>query len=208
MNTREQTFGFQQKLLVLALLAAILASLLDGALPAIRHFGFGFLTNASWDPVAQDFGALVPIFGTLVTASIALAGGANPRAAVIAGALLGGCSVDGQGLGDLAVVELDAGAGPISGQVMSRKWVWSNGGQKMCSIKASHLPTESHPMCPRSENLGAGSCMAGLLMQAKHPALHLASGGHRQGIDKFNLFGVFVRRQQTLYMGLQFCNQF
>jgi hypothetical protein len=37
------------------------------------------------------------------------------------------------------VFPLDAGAGPISGQVMSRKWVWSNGGQKMCSIKASHF---------------------------------------------------------------------
>ena len=58
--------------LVLALLAAILLSLIEGATPAIKHFGFGFLTNASWDPVAQEFGALVPIFGTLITATIAL----------------------------------------------------------------------------------------------------------------------------------------
>jgi len=40
--------------LVLALLAAILLSLIQGATPAIKHFGFGFLTNASWDPVAQN----------------------------------------------------------------------------------------------------------------------------------------------------------
>ena len=40
--------------LVLALLAAILLSLIQGATPAIKHFGLGFLTNASWDPVAQD----------------------------------------------------------------------------------------------------------------------------------------------------------
>jgi phosphate transport system permease protein len=59
--------------LVLALLVAILGSLVDGAMPAIKHFGFSFLTSADWDPVAQKFGALVPIFGTLVTASIALA---------------------------------------------------------------------------------------------------------------------------------------
>ena len=58
--------------LVLALLAAILLSLIQGATPAIKHFGLGFLTNASWDPVAQEFGALVPIFGTLITATIAL----------------------------------------------------------------------------------------------------------------------------------------
>ena len=59
--------------LVLALLAAILASLVEGSMPAINRFGFGFLTDATWDPVAEQFGALVPIFGTLVTASIALA---------------------------------------------------------------------------------------------------------------------------------------
>jgi phosphate transport system permease protein len=58
--------------LVLALLVAILISLLIGSLPAVRAFGFGFLTSTDWNPVQEKFGALVPIFGTLVTSFIAL----------------------------------------------------------------------------------------------------------------------------------------
>ena len=58
--------------LVLALLVGILLSLLVGAMPSIRHFGFGFFTSTAWDPVAADFGAVVAIYGTLATATIAL----------------------------------------------------------------------------------------------------------------------------------------
>ena len=58
--------------LVLALLLAILISLLIGSLPTMRAFGFGFLTSTDWDPVQEKFGALVPIYGTLVTSFIAL----------------------------------------------------------------------------------------------------------------------------------------
>ena len=36
-------------------------------------FGFGFLTSPEWNPVTDEFGALVPINGTLVTSGIALA---------------------------------------------------------------------------------------------------------------------------------------
>ncbi|MGB7655231.1 MAG: phosphate ABC transporter permease subunit PstC [Novosphingobium sp.] len=57
---------------VLALLAAIIFSLVSGSMPAIRTFGFGFLTSSEWDPVNDQFGALIPIVGTLVTSSIAL----------------------------------------------------------------------------------------------------------------------------------------
>jgi len=57
---------------VLALLAAIIISLIVGSMPAIRTFGFGFLTSADWDPVNDQFGALIPIIGTLVTSAIAL----------------------------------------------------------------------------------------------------------------------------------------
>ncbi len=57
---------------VLALLAAIIASLIIGSMPAIRAFGFGFLTSSDWDPVSEQFGALIPIIGTLVTSVIAL----------------------------------------------------------------------------------------------------------------------------------------
>ncbi len=64
--TRVAAFG------VLALLAAILGSLVMGSMPAIHAFGFGFLTNPEWDPVNDHFGALVPIVGTIVTSVIAL----------------------------------------------------------------------------------------------------------------------------------------
>ena len=57
---------------VLLLLAAIIISLVIGSLPAIKAFGFNFLSSAEWNPVTDEFGALVPIVGTLVTASIAL----------------------------------------------------------------------------------------------------------------------------------------
>ncbi|MDD2686465.1 MAG: phosphate ABC transporter permease subunit PstC [Gallionella sp.] len=64
--TRLSAFG------VLALLVAILGSLIIGSMPAINAFGFNFLTSAQWDPVTDEYGALVPIIGTLVTSAIAL----------------------------------------------------------------------------------------------------------------------------------------
>jgi len=54
------------------LLAAILTSLVVGSMPAIHAFGFGFLTSAEWNPVTDEYGALVPIIGTLTTSGIAL----------------------------------------------------------------------------------------------------------------------------------------
>lgn len=57
---------------VLALLAAVIVSLVMGSMPAIHAFGFGFLTSSEWDPVNDQFGALIPIIGTLVTSGIAL----------------------------------------------------------------------------------------------------------------------------------------
>jgi phosphate transport system permease protein len=59
-------------LFVLVLLLAIVAALVHGALPAIKTFGWKFFYTTSWDPVANVFGAGVPIYGTLVTSSIAL----------------------------------------------------------------------------------------------------------------------------------------
>jgi phosphate transport system permease protein len=58
--------------LVLALLAGILISLLVGSLSSIQTFGFGFFASAEWNPVTEQFGALVPIVGTLTTSAIAL----------------------------------------------------------------------------------------------------------------------------------------
>ncbi|HAF44566.1 MAG TPA: phosphate ABC transporter permease subunit PstC, partial [Gallionellaceae bacterium] len=57
---------------VLALLAAIIGSLIVGSMPAINAFGFGFLTSSEWNPVTDEYGALIPIVGTLVTSGIAL----------------------------------------------------------------------------------------------------------------------------------------
>ena len=59
-------------LLVLASLGGIMISLVIGAMPSIRQFGFGFFTSANWDTVAGEYGALAPIYGTLVTSAIAL----------------------------------------------------------------------------------------------------------------------------------------
>ncbi len=43
-----------------------------GAWPALRNFGFGFLVADVWNPVTEKFGALAPIYGTLVTSLIAM----------------------------------------------------------------------------------------------------------------------------------------
>ena len=53
----------------------ILISLFIGALPAIQKFGLGFLSSSAWNPVTEEFGALVAIFGTLITSAIALVSG-------------------------------------------------------------------------------------------------------------------------------------
>lgn len=49
-----------------------LTALSIGAWPALQKFGLGFLYSSSWNPVTQDFGALVAIFGTLITSVIAM----------------------------------------------------------------------------------------------------------------------------------------
>ncbi len=59
-------------LLTLGLLVAILGSLVAGAWPAIGKYGLGFLTSTTWDPVQEEFGGLVMIYGTLATSFIAL----------------------------------------------------------------------------------------------------------------------------------------
>ena len=58
--------------LVLALLAGILIALFIGGLSSMRTFGFGFFFSAEWNPVTEQFGALVAIVGTLTTSVIAL----------------------------------------------------------------------------------------------------------------------------------------
>ena len=59
-------------LAVLGLLGGVILSLIEGAIPALSAFGFGFLVDQSWNPVTERFGALAPIYGTIVTSLIAM----------------------------------------------------------------------------------------------------------------------------------------
>lgn len=59
-------------IVTLLMLGGIIVSLIVASLPSIRQFGLGFLWSTDWDPPNDRFGALVPIYGTLVTSIIAL----------------------------------------------------------------------------------------------------------------------------------------
>ncbi|XWX55967.1 phosphate ABC transporter permease subunit PstC [Methylosinus sporium] len=59
-------------ILVLLILGGVIFSLIYGSLPAIQAFGLGFLTTESWNPVTEKFGAVAPIYGTVVTSTIAM----------------------------------------------------------------------------------------------------------------------------------------
>jgi len=59
-------------ILVLVVLTAIGVSLLMGGWEALAKFGPAFLWTESWNPVKEEFGALVPIYGTVVTSLIAM----------------------------------------------------------------------------------------------------------------------------------------
>ena len=65
----------------IAVLAALAATVLLGwiafkvfdlAWPAIQDFGLSFIWTDAWDPVTRDFGALIFIYGTVVTSIVAL----------------------------------------------------------------------------------------------------------------------------------------
>ncbi|AOY02384.1 phosphate ABC transporter permease subunit PstC [Jeongeupia sp. USM3] len=58
--------------LVLALLAAIILSLIHGAWPSIKAFGVTFITGSDWNPVTEQFGGWNSIKGTLLSSFIAL----------------------------------------------------------------------------------------------------------------------------------------
>lgn len=58
--------------LTLLVLAGIIISLIVGSWPAIEKFGLRFLWTRDWNPPAEEFGALIPIYGTIVTSLIAL----------------------------------------------------------------------------------------------------------------------------------------
>lgn len=58
--------------LVLIVLFGAAASMAWGGRLAFKTFGLKFITSSNWDAVAGQFGALVPIYGTIATSLIAL----------------------------------------------------------------------------------------------------------------------------------------
>jgi phosphate transport system permease protein len=74
---RIQDFVFHKSTLFFALtvlfaLIGIIISLIVSAWPALREFGPGFFFTIEWDIVNGKFGGLIAVFGTVVTALIAL----------------------------------------------------------------------------------------------------------------------------------------
>jgi phosphate transport system permease protein len=59
-------------LAVLIILSGIIVSLVHGSWPALRTFGVSFLYREVWNPVTNQFGAIAPIYGTIVTSIIAM----------------------------------------------------------------------------------------------------------------------------------------
>ncbi|WFP64561.1 phosphate ABC transporter permease subunit PstC [Mesorhizobium sp. WSM4904] len=59
-------------ILVLVILGGVAISLFAGSWEALSKFGFSFLTTEAWNPVTENFGALAPIYGTIVTSAIAI----------------------------------------------------------------------------------------------------------------------------------------
>jgi len=58
--------------LVLLLLGGVLISLVVGSWPALSQYSWSFLYTEAWNPVTEKFGALAPIYGTVITSLIAM----------------------------------------------------------------------------------------------------------------------------------------
>ncbi len=74
-STFDQGFrwaSYGSALIVLAVLAGIIGTMIYGGFPAFREFGFGFLTSSVWNVGQDRYGAWVAVSGTLTSAFIAL----------------------------------------------------------------------------------------------------------------------------------------
>jgi phosphate transport system permease protein len=58
--------------LVLTVLLGVAAALVHGSLPALKVYHWTFLTTEVWNPVTEKFGALAPMYGTVITSIIAM----------------------------------------------------------------------------------------------------------------------------------------
>ncbi|MBV9046033.1 MAG: phosphate ABC transporter permease subunit PstC [Alphaproteobacteria bacterium] len=65
-------FTLAAALIVVGIFAGVIASLVIGAMPAIKAFGLAFIWTDKWNAVTEKFGALPSIFGTLVTSFLAM----------------------------------------------------------------------------------------------------------------------------------------
>ena len=59
-------------ILVLTLLGLIIILLFQGGLPILYAFGIDFFTSSAWNPVTEKYGAVVAVYGTIITAVIAV----------------------------------------------------------------------------------------------------------------------------------------
>src|ERR1043166_8028078 len=57
---------------VLIILGGIIVSLINGSWLALSTFGLNFLISDAWNPVTEKFGALAPMYGTVLTSLIAM----------------------------------------------------------------------------------------------------------------------------------------
>ncbi|MDE2135563.1 MAG: phosphate ABC transporter permease subunit PstC [Alphaproteobacteria bacterium] len=71
-DLRFRSLTWLASIAVMAIFAGVIASLLIGAMPAIKAFGLSFVTNEVWNPVTEKFGALASIYGTLITSFLAM----------------------------------------------------------------------------------------------------------------------------------------
>lgn len=71
-DTRFRLTSMAAAILVLLLFGGVIGALIHGAMPSFKAFGFGFITTEAWSPARDRFGALGPIYGTLVTSTIAM----------------------------------------------------------------------------------------------------------------------------------------
>jgi phosphate transport system permease protein len=71
-DTRFRRLTYSAALLVFLIFVGIIVSLTIGAWPAIKAFGPGFFVSQVWNPVTEKFGALGPIYGTVLTSTLAM----------------------------------------------------------------------------------------------------------------------------------------
>jgi phosphate transport system permease protein len=71
-DTRFRWLSLAAALTVVVIFGGVITSLIIGAMPAFKAFGFGFIIDEAWRPTREHFGALGPIYGTLVTSALAM----------------------------------------------------------------------------------------------------------------------------------------